>query len=137
MTAATNGAEPLPVLGELEQLLLEQLWRAGELDVAEAHAAIGKRLGITANTVGSALERLFRKDLLRRRKVSHAYRYAPAVGRDELTARRVLAAAGGVKSLASSGLLAAFVDLVADADDAALARLEALIAEKRSAKGRP
>lgn len=137
MTGATTDRESLPLLGELEQLLLEQLWRASELDVAQAHAAIGKRRGITANTVGSALERLFRKGLLSRRKVSHAYRYAPVVGRDELTARRVLAAAGGMKSLASSGLLAAFVDLVADADEAALARLEALIAEKRSGRGRP
>jgi predicted transcriptional regulator len=128
-------SKDVPALGELELLLLEQLWRAGELDVAQAHAAIGKRRAITANTVGSALERLFRKDLLTRRKVSHAYRYAPRVGRDELTARRVLAAAGGVQSLASTGLLAAFVDLVADADDAALAQLEALIAEKR--RGRP
>ena len=133
----TTGHEPLPVLGELEQLVLEQLWRAGELDVVQAHAAIGKRRGITANTVGSALERLFRKGLSSRRKVSHAYRYAPSVGRDELTARRLLAAVGGVKSLANSGLLAAFVDLVADADDAALGRLEALIAEKRTTRGRP
>ncbi len=34
--------------------------------------------------------------------------------------------------MASEGLLAAFVDLVADTDGAALARLEDLIAEKRA-----
>jgi hypothetical protein len=47
----------------------------------------------------------------------------------------VLDAAGGMKSLANVGLLSAFVDLVADLDDAALDRLESLIAEKRGERG--
>ena len=125
----------LPSLGELEFELLEHLWRATEADVTECHAAIGKRRGITPNTVGSALERLFKKGLVMRTKVSHAYRYQPRIGRDEFAARRVLDAAGGVKSLAEIGMLSAFVDLVADVDDAALDRLEALIAEKRGERG--
>jgi hypothetical protein len=37
-----------------------------------------------------------------------------------------------MRALASDGLLAAFVELVADTDRAALDRLEDLIAEKRS-----
>lgn len=125
----------LPALGDLEMELLELLWRSRETDVTEAHLAIGKRRGITPNTIGSALERLFRKGLVTRRKVSHAYRYEPQIGRDELAARRVLDAAGGVKSLAETGLLSAFVDLVADVDDEALDRLETLIAEKRGERG--
>jgi predicted transcriptional regulator len=121
----------LPALGELELELLEHLWRHRESDVTAAHGEIGKRRGITLNTVGSALERLFKKGLVARHKVSHAYRYEARVGREELAARRVLAAAGSMKSLAETGLLSAFVDLVADVDDEALDRLEALIAEKR------
>lgn len=126
---------PLPPLGDLELALLELLWRAGACDVTQAHAAIGKRRGITPNTIGSALERLYKKRLIARHKVSHAYRYEPVVGRDEFAARRLVTAAGGMKALAASGMLAAFVDLVADVDDAALDRLEALIAEKRGERG--
>jgi predicted transcriptional regulator len=122
----------LPALGELELALLEHLWREVEVDVAQAHAAIGKRRGITSNTIGSALERLHKKGLAGRRKVSHAYRYAARIGRDEFAARRVLEAAGGARPLSQSGLLAAFVDIVADVDGAALDRLEALIVSKRS-----
>lgn len=125
----------LPVLGALELELLEHLWRANESDVTEAHSAIGKRRGITPNTIGSALERLFKKGLVARHKVSHAYRYQVRMQRDEFAARRVLAAAGGMKALAEAGLLSAFVDLVADVDEAALDRLEALIAEKRGERG--
>jgi predicted transcriptional regulator len=130
-----KGSKSLPALGELELALLEHLWRARESDVAQAHLAIGKRRGITPNTVGSALERLYKKGLADRRKVSHAYRYAPAIERDELAARRVVEAAGGMSALSEAGLLAAFVDLVADVDDAALERLERLIAEKRERGG--
>jgi predicted transcriptional regulator len=124
----------MPPLGELELAVLEHLWRSGEADVLETHSAIGKRRGITPNTVGSALERLLRKGLVERRKVSHAYRYAPRVGREELAARRVMEAAGGAAALSDAGLLSAFVDLVADLDARALDRLEALIAEKRGGK---
>ena len=125
----------LPALGELELELLEHLWRSRESDVTEAHFAIGRRRGITPNTVGSALERLFKKGLVTRRKVSHAYRYEPRMARDEFAARRVVDAAGGMKSLSQMGLLSAFVDLVAEVDDAALDRLELLIAEKRGERG--
>ncbi|HEX2880452.1 MAG TPA: BlaI/MecI/CopY family transcriptional regulator [Polyangiaceae bacterium] len=126
---------PLPTLGEVELALLELLWRTHETDVTEAHTVIGKKRGITANTLGSALERLHKKGLVARRKVSHAYRYEAKLGRDEFAARRVLDAAGSMKALADTGLLAAFVDLVADVDHAALDRLEALIAEKRGERG--
>jgi predicted transcriptional regulator len=121
----------LPPLGELEVAVLEHLWRVEEADVLEVHAAVGKRRSITANTVGSALERLYKKGILTRHKVSHAYRYSPAITEDEYRARRVVEAAGGFSALANVGLLSAFLDLVADTDERALARLEQLIAKKQ------
>lgn len=126
--------KPIPALGALELEVLEHLWRVSEADVVSTHAAIGRRRGITANTIGSALERLFKKGLVTRVKHSHAYRYRAACGRDELNARRLATLAGDLRSIASGGLLAAFVDLVADADDEALDRLEALIAEKKGGR---
>lgn len=121
----------LPRLGELELAVLEHLWDAGEADVLETHAAVGKRRGISPNTVGSALERLFKKKLARRQKVSHAYRYRATLDREAFRARRLLDAAGGLRALAQDGLLAAFVDLVADSDRDALAELERLVRAKR------
>src|SRR5262245_29363590 len=120
-----------PPLGELELAVLEHLWSAGEADVVETHTAVGSRRGISVNTVGSSLERLHRKGLVERRKVSRAYRYRAALDRDAFRSRRVVDAVGGARALAKSGLLAAFVDLVADTDAAALDRLEQLIARKR------
>lgn len=124
-------ARKLPRLGALEQAVLDHIWSAEDADVLETHAVVGKRRGISPNTVGSALERLYKKGLLEREKVSHAYRYRAAVDRETFRARKVLDAAGGMQTLSKSGLLAAFVNLVADADDQALSELERLIRAKR------
>ena len=126
----------LPQLGELELGVLEYLWKAEETDVRAAHIAIGRRRGITPNTIGSALERLHRKGLVTREKVSHAYRYRAALTRDVFAAQRMLDAAGGSRTLTEAGLLSAFVDLVAEEDEATLDRLETLIAERRTGRGR-
>lgn len=121
----------LPPLGELELAVLEHLWSCRESDVLEAHAQVGASRGISVNTVGSALERLHKKGLATREKVSHAYRYRPALERDEFQARRLLEAAGDVRNLSRDGVLAAFVDLVADADESALDELERLVRSRR------
>jgi predicted transcriptional regulator len=122
-------------LGALEDAVLEHLWVHGESDVSETHAGVGRARGIAPNTVGSALERLHRKHLLSRRKVSHAYRYSPVMDRDSFRAWRAAEAAGGVRALADEGLLAAFVDLVAQADSNALERLARLVETRRGEPG--
>lgn len=126
----------LPQIGELELAVLEHLWKVREADVLETHRAIGKRRGITPNTVGSALERLSRKRLVVRDKVSHAYRYRPSMDRKQFHARKLVDAAGGMKELASEGLLTAFVEMVAETRSDALDQLEALIRAKRKERNR-
>lgn len=123
---------PLPPFGELELAALEHLWSERESDVASTHAAVGAPRSITLNTVGSALERLHRKGFVARWKVGHAYWYRPAVDRDAFYARRMVEAAGGARQLAGSGLLAAFVDVVAQVDERTLDRLEALIRRRKA-----
>lgn len=121
----------LPPLGELETAALDHLWSAGEADVQSTYAAIGAPRGISLNTVGSALERLHRKQLVIREKVSHAYRYRPALSQEAFRARCLLEAAGGLAALGKRGLLATFVDLVADSDEDALQELERLVRARR------
>ncbi|MEC7522717.1 MAG: BlaI/MecI/CopY family transcriptional regulator [Myxococcota bacterium] len=121
----------LPVLGELELAVLEHLWVESESDVAEAHAAVGKPRDITLNTVGSALERLHRKGLVERWKVSHAFRYRATLDRESFHARRMVEAAGGASALADTGLLAAFLDAVAEADASTLDRLEEALRRRK------
>jgi predicted transcriptional regulator len=129
--AKKRGVRASPNLGYLELEVLRFLWRAGEADVAEVHAAVGARRGISMNTVGSALERLHRKELVARRKVSHAHRYQAALSRNEFAVRQLAASLGELPALANRGLLVSFLDLMTEADPATLDELEALIARKR------
>ncbi|MFY3742502.1 BlaI/MecI/CopY family transcriptional regulator [Anaeromyxobacter sp. Red801] len=123
----------LPRLGELETAVLDHLWAAGRCDVKAVYRAIGAARGITLNTVQSTMERLFRKGLLAREKVSHAYVYSPRHSREELGARAVQDVIGRLLQGEAAPLLEAFVDLAARTDTANLDRLEKLIARKRKA----
>lgn len=71
-----------PLLGELETAVMAHLWSDGEGCAKAVHVALGKRRGITLNTIQSTLKRLFEKDLLERDKVSHAHVYRARVTRE-------------------------------------------------------
>jgi predicted transcriptional regulator len=124
--------KPLPLLGELESAVLEHLWVEGPSDVKEVHRQLGDPRGITLNTVQSTLERLHRKELLLREKVSHAYRYAPAMTRERFRARAMADAAGDLRGAAAEGVIAAFVEIAARADRANLDRLARVVEEARA-----
>ncbi len=121
-----------PYLGELELAVLDELWCHGALDAKAMHRAIGTRRGIGLNTVQSTLERLFRKQLLQREKVSHAYVYTPAVQRETLMERLIEDVVETFSSGRSEPMLTAFVDLAARVDEKNLTRLEQLIAKRRA-----
>jgi predicted transcriptional regulator len=133
MRSASGG---LPVLGELETAVLDYLWDRAEAAVKDVHRDLGVGRGISVSTIQSTLERLHRKGLARRERVSHAYRYEPALSREQFRARAVAVAAGELRGATASGALAAFVDHVADADHKNLDRLEALIKKARAERGR-
>jgi len=126
--------QPLPLLGELETAVLEHVWKVGEVDVKETHHAVGRERRITLNTVQSTLERLYRKDILTRERVSHAFRYRARLSREEFRAHAMASVAGDLKGAQAEGVLAAFVDVAARADRSNLRRLEALIATARATR---
>jgi predicted transcriptional regulator len=99
--------------------------------VKAAHRSIGASRRITLNTVQSTMERLFRKGLLSREKVSHAYVYSARQTREELGARVVEDVVARLLRGEAAPVLEAFVDLAARTDEANLDRLERLIAMKR------
>ncbi len=121
-----------PYLGELEIAVLEHLWSRGEFDAKGVYSALGKTRGISHNTIQSTLERLFKKKLLARQKISHAYVYHAVVTRDELMGRMINDVVKTISKNNTDGMLAAFVDIAAHTDDAHLDRLEQLINEYRS-----
>lgn len=118
-------------LGELEMAVLEHLWLKVSGDAKAVHNCIGTPRGISQNTIQSTLERLFRKGLLGREKVSHAYVYSPLVQREELMTQLIDEVVKTLSDGKTDYLLSAFVDYAARADESSLDRLEQLIAQRR------
>jgi len=123
-------APPTP-LGVLEDSVMEHVWAEGEADVKSTWAVVGRRRKVTPNTIQSTMDRLFKKGLLARRKVSHAFVYRAAITRAEYRADVVRSVALAVGGGEADAMLAAFVDAAADVGDDTLARLEALVSERR------
>lgn len=123
---------PSTALGDLEIAVLEDLWSQPASDAKAVHSRVGRARGISHNTVQSTLERLFRKRLLSREKISHAFVYTAALSRAQLLSQLVESAVRRVGGDASELVLSAFVDLASRADDEQLRRLEALIAQRRA-----
>lgn len=110
---------------------MTHFWSGGSGDAKAVHNALGKRRGITLNTIQSTLKRLFEKGLLERDKVSHAHVYRARVSRGEFHRGLLGQVVGDLMQRQADAVVSAFVDLTERAGPEHLARLEALVAERR------
>lgn len=125
-----------PLLGELETAVMMHLWSGGDGDAKAVHATLGKARGITLNTIQSTLKRLFEKGLLVRDKVSHAHVYRVHVTREAFHRGLLGEIVGDLMDREADAMVSAFVDLAEQAGPEHLARLEALVAERRGKRTR-
>jgi predicted transcriptional regulator len=121
-------------LGALERDVMRLVWERRELSVREACACLDADVAYT--TIMTTMDRLYKKGLLTRRKVSRAFVYRPAASREEVEGA---VASDLVEHLfersASEPLpiLSRLVDVVTERDRALLDDLERLVREKREA----
>jgi len=73
-------------LGPLETAVMEILWTHGELNVHEVGQRLARPLAYT--TVMTTLDRLYKKELLNRRKSERAFLYSPSLSRADWDRRR-------------------------------------------------
>lgn len=124
-------------LGSLESVLMERMWHRGEISVRELHAEFAPRLAYT--TVMTTMDRLYKKGLLKRRKVGKAYIYIPALTEQEYQEQLTHHLLGMVlnEDRNSEAVLSHFVDAVSETDEQMLERLDQLVKAKRRALRRP
>ena len=118
-------------LGKLERAVLNEAWKREEVSVRDIYLAFGENIAYT--TLMTTLDRLFKKNILTRRKDGRAFLYAPAVSPDEFEQ--------GIREDVIEGLLghgsdvqpvlACIVDTVSERDRELLDELDRLIKEKR------
>lgn len=120
-------------LGELEKLVLTYLWEHGPADAKQVHEHFKKTRGGSLNTIQSTLDRLHKKTILAREKQGHAYHYRTAMEKTAFLGELIRSVTQDF-SPDHNHVLAAFVSLSADLDEAHLDRLEALIKDFRQQK---
>ncbi|TRO80569.1 BlaI/MecI/CopY family transcriptional regulator [Desulfuromonas acetexigens] len=120
-----------PYLGELEIAVMEHLWDVDVADAKAIHRQVGEKRNISPNTIQSTADRLYKKGLLNREKVSHAFVYSPAVTREQLMAEMIDNVVDKLSGGRTEAMLSAFVDLASRIEQNSLDRLEELIAERR------
>lgn len=121
-----------PALGALERAVLDAVWRLGETDAQALLERFSQQRAIALSTVQSTLERLHRKQLLRRRKAGRSFLYCAQLSRDDLIGRMVSEIANELSVGRPAAAISGLLDLAQDADEASLRRLEAWIAAARA-----
>ncbi|MDO3385307.1 BlaI/MecI/CopY family transcriptional regulator [Gilvimarinus sp. SDUM040013] len=119
--AAPNSA-PTP-LGDLEIQALEYLWQQPDATAKEFHEFVSASRPSSLNTVQSAMERLFRKGLADREKVSHSYRYSAKTSKTDLLGNLINDLVGRFNSDSQSSA-AAILNAAEQLDEQALDLLE-------------
>ena len=119
-------------LGHLEVSVMEVLWSRGESSVQDVVRQLPRPLAYT--TVMTTLDRLYKKDLLDRRKSERAFLYSPRLSGEEWERKR----AGDLVAGFLAGprpsrdlLISCLVDAVGQHDEALLDALEKKIRRKR------
>jgi predicted transcriptional regulator len=124
-------------LGNLESELMERVWRRGEVSVRDLHVEYASRLAYT--TVMTTMDRLYKKELLQRRKVGKAYIYSAALTEREYQKRLTHHLFGMIlqDSKNSIAVLSNFIDSVCEMDEKLLEQLDHLVKAKRRSLRRP
>ncbi len=121
--------KPSP-FGELEEKIMEVLWKNGSGTVREVKENLKEDLAHT--TVMTILDRLYKKGYLKRKKEGRGYRYFPVVGKKEfekIVTEKVL------KELLKANpeaTLAAFEGAVESLSKEEIERLKKIIEKKSS-----
>jgi predicted transcriptional regulator len=115
------------ILGPLETQVMEVLWERGECNVREVITRMDRSLAYT--TVMTTLDRLFRKNLVKRRLLKRAYLYSPCMScqqwKDQVV-RDVVAKLLAGPQTSREVLLACLLEVAGQQDELLLREFEKL-----------
>jgi len=120
-------------LGDLEALVMDVAWGHSALTVRELSSHLESERERAYTTIMTTMDRLHKKGLLTRAKDGNAWRYSPAMSRDEYEHTLADQLAAEIVTVHGEVGLAAFVD-AASAEPEMLDRLEAMIAARRQGR---
>lgn len=118
-------------LGELEKAILQYLWEFQPADAKTVHGYFSSSRSSSLNTIQSALDRLYKKGLLSRKKVAYAFQYQTKQNKEQFVGQLMNDVAADFIIAETDRLQAAFVSLTEEASEQQLQKLEQLIQQQR------
>ena len=119
-------------LGRLERQVMEQAWRCDEISVRDIYRFFEGRIAYT--TLMTTLYRLYRKGVLKRRKLGRAFLYSPRFSAEEFERGIAKDLIEGLLDRAVNRvepLLACIVDTVSEQDRECLDVLDRIVRQKK------
>ena len=116
------------VLGDLEALVVQTVWKLGRPAPARAiHERVAEHHPVAIHTVITVLNKLVEKGLLRRDRHDELLHFSARVSEEEFRAEAAKRVVRGILSFGPDAVTASFVDVLAEADRDQLARLAELV----------
>lgn len=119
------------VLGDLEQEIMEALWKREEAIVRDVFLDLNKKRKIAYTTVMTVMGRLANKGLLQKSPIKNTYLYKPVYSKDafeKCVSREVMK---GVLGNHTQAAVTSFVDVLTEMDPKQIEYLSNLIEEKK------
>ena len=119
------------VLGDLEQDIMEVLWKMEEAIVRDVFIELKKRRKIAYTTVMTVMGRLANKGILRKTPIKNSYLYKPVYSKDafeKCISREVMK---GILGNYTHAAVTSFIDVLSEIDPKQIEFLSNLIEEKK------
>lgn len=120
------------VLGDLEADIMQIVWQEEKSTVRDVYEKLRLQREIAYTTVMTIMSRLAEKKLLEKEQSGNAYIYRPTVTEQEFAQKVVSEVLDGLLEGFAEPALSHFVDRMSNEDEQKIAKLEALIKERRS-----
>lgn len=121
--------KPSP-FGDLEEKVMEVLWKKGSATVSEVKKALKDKFAHT--TIMTILDRLYKKGILKREKEGKGYRYYPVVSKEEFEKMVAKKVVKDITKTDPSLAIAAFEGIVENLSKEDIEKLKKLIEEKEN-----
>lgn len=122
---------PQPIRGDLQQEIMDVLWRSTRVSVEEVRQALPAKRRGAYTTVQTVLNRLSEGRLVKRHRAGRAILYSARVSEAEYAARSLHLSLAGVSEAARLSALASLVEELSPSEMEAVGALAAEIQARR------
>lgn len=119
-------------LGDLEAAIMNVIWERGEATVEEVRGSLDREKQPAYTTVMTVMSRLAEKGVLEREKQGRAFLYRAAAAQSEVAGSMLTNLVDRLYAGSPGRAIAHLIETEEEVGDDELARLEALIRERRS-----